>query len=238
MLYAVLISTFPCKCRNSIVSLRSGSSKKEEEKSYRVRPADLICPTSPCFFCCTEGCFQVGGRAGFLVSLLCPSTLVRPEELCSRELVLPQNVTSGRVSFSWLQFLQLVKGKLLWALLRRVYVWCKIRQKSQWNERGFFKCVIYFSDSELNNFRISSLWDAKCSMKSFTAFLQHKLTSQHLRGWKTLELLPATNTPCNPTSWGALGASWLGKNSIGRVVVVNVALKIALPALSNAKSYL
>lgn len=122
VLYAVLISTFPCKCRNSIVSLRSGSSKKEEEKSYRVRPAELICPTSPCFFCCTEGCFQVGGRAGFLVSLLCPSTLVRPEELCSRELVLPQNVTSGRVSFSWLQFLQLVKGKLLWALLRRVYV--------------------------------------------------------------------------------------------------------------------
>lgn len=67
--------------------------------------------------------------------------------------------------------------ELLWALLRMVYVWCTIRQKNQSNERGCLKNAIYFSDSELNNFRISSPWDAKCSVKSFTVILQYELTS-------------------------------------------------------------
>lgn len=96
-----------------------GHQRRKMKSLIRLGQQTSFFPTSPSFFFFTEGCFQIGGRAGFLVPLLCPSAPVRPEELCSRKLLLSQNVTSGRVSSFWLQSLQLVEGKLLWALLWR-----------------------------------------------------------------------------------------------------------------------
>lgn len=55
-----------------------------------------------------------------------------------------------------------------------------------------------------------------------------------------LVLLPPANTPCNLASQGSIrgksAQSTCGKTCVGRIAVVNLALKIAMPALSNAES--
>lgn len=87
------------------------------------------------------------------------------------------NIWKGFLFLTQASLSQPVKGTLLQALLRMVCVWNTIRQKNQWNERSILKYVIYFPDSEVNNFRISTPHDAKCSVKSFMNILRYELTS-------------------------------------------------------------
>lgn len=151
-----------------VISLGNGSLEEENEKPYEVRTEALIFSTAPDFLAAlavpgmlwsTKDYFWEGGRVGVLVSLLCAST---PSETRGglqqwRAGALPMcNIWKGFPFLVQIRFLEPAEGKLLWALLRMVYVWCAIRQKNQRNERGFLKYVIYFPDSELNNFRISS----------------------------------------------------------------------------------